>query len=190
MQGTKVSDVDVRIEKNETSDPMIAAREGDAVMVLQFLYREARSTTELTVTIEEAMNLVHRIAFELCKRGMIAGQAREDQAVRDKALHDDAHEGHIAHAARNGIAPPPDVCGCPLCGGIGDGCICEEDGGAFSEVDEPAGECAACTTGDMAGPILGVLSNGERCDTCGVYPTDEAAASALAAFALGKDGVK
>ena len=189
MQGTKVSDVDVRIEKNETVEPVIAAREGPEVMVLQFHYRAARSNTEITVTVEEAMNLVHRIAFELCKRGGIVGVARKEQAVRDRESWD--AEPHIRRAARNGYAPPSAEWKCPLCDRVGDACICEEAGGPITGLDHtdptaPPSECLACTTGTMAGPILGVLSNGERCDNCGVYPTD--AAAAVAAFALGKDG--
>lgn len=39
--------------------------------------------------------------------------------------------------------------------------------------------CLACSTGAMAGPIPGALSNGERCDTCKVYPSDKAAREAI-----------
>jgi ribosomal protein L37E len=42
-------------------------------------------------------------------------------------------------------------------------------------------KCKACTTGDMAGPIAGTLSNGERCDTCDVFATDEEARKAVEA---------
>lgn len=176
MQGTKVSDVDVRIEKNETSDLVVAAREGDEVMVLQFYYRLARSTTEITLTTEEAMNLVHRIAFELCKRRGQAGVARKEQAMKDKVSN--RMVGQRAEIT------------CPVCGRFGMDCICQEPGGGVAEdddTDQPS-ECEACDTDETAGPILGVLSNGKRCDRCGIFATDEAAKSAVAAFVLGKAG--
>lgn len=49
-------------------------------------------------------------------------------------------------------------------------------------VNEAPGDstCLACTTGTLAGPIPGVLSNGEKCDTCDIYPTDAAASAAVA----------
>lgn len=40
--------------------------------------------------------------------------------------------------------------------------------------------CKACTTGTMAGPIPGTLANGERCDTCKHYASDEEAREAIA----------
>jgi hypothetical protein len=40
--------------------------------------------------------------------------------------------------------------------------------------------CQACTTGDMKGVIEGVLSNGERCDTCEKFASDEEAGKAIA----------
>ncbi len=40
-------------------------------------------------------------------------------------------------------------------------------------------ECSACTIGTMAGPIPGVLSNGERCDACERYASDEEVREAL-----------
>jgi hypothetical protein len=36
-------------------------------------------------------------------------------------------------------------------------------------------KCEACSTGTMAGPIPGVLSNGERCDSCELFESDERA---------------
>ena len=39
--------------------------------------------------------------------------------------------------------------------------------------------CEACSTGTLAGPIPGALSNGERCDTCQLYPDDAAAQATI-----------
>ena len=41
-------------------------------------------------------------------------------------------------------------------------------------------KCEACSTGTMAGPIPGVLSNGERCDSCEVFKSDHDAQKAAA----------
>jgi len=39
--------------------------------------------------------------------------------------------------------------------------------------------CEACSTGTMRGPIPGILSNGERCDTCERYASDRDAKQAM-----------
>jgi hypothetical protein len=36
-----------------------------------------------------------------------------------------------------------------------------------------SGACPACSTGTMAGPIPGMLANGERCDTCEKFASDD-----------------
>jgi hypothetical protein len=41
-------------------------------------------------------------------------------------------------------------------------------------------KCPECSTGTMAGKIEGVLSNGERCDTCEKFSNDQEAQKAIA----------
>jgi len=41
-------------------------------------------------------------------------------------------------------------------------------------------KCPECSTGTMAGKIEGVLSNGERCDTCEKFSSDQEARKAIA----------
>jgi hypothetical protein len=72
---------------------------------------------------------------------------------------------------------------CAFPGGLSiqQGTLCEEQDWdtslreARAAIAKAAGQCEACSTGTMAGPIPGTLSNGERCDACERYENDEAA---------------
>jgi len=41
-------------------------------------------------------------------------------------------------------------------------------------------KCPACSSGAMAGPVPGTLANGERCDVCELYESDDAARAVIA----------
>ena len=64
-----------------------------------------------------------------------------------------------------------------------DGVFNEGDDGEYCDSWSEIITCEACTTGTMAGPIPGTLSNGERCDTCDIYDSDHAAVIAAIAKA-------